>query len=150
MSFFGDLAQTAGNIFGIYSQNKDRENYYNTVAQAEAQRAQQAQAQYEYDLALRQMMASDSGGSSGGGSSGPRITSEMIDTYKGYMDKGIAELQPYADAGKAILPGATEATKNAVSGVNNLLSFYNTPEGQRMFNQSVPAYSIAFDIPKRY
>lgn len=140
----GTLGSAALQGYGVYSQNQSANKYYDTVAQAQADKQNLANQQYRYDLLLAQEMASGGGG--GGGGSRTYFTPEMLNLYKDYMSKAEAQYKPWIDAAQPIIPKASQAYGTGLGIAEALAKAYTTPEMLQTFNQGVPAYQIGFNL----
>lgn len=69
---------------------------------------------------------------------------KAIGVLRDYTGRGISELQPYADAGRAVLPNITNLY-NASSGL--LGAYLTTPGALNQFNTSVPTSQVNIPIP---
>lgn len=135
---------------GIYQQQKAQDKYYDQLAKADADKQQLANDQYNYELQVAQLMkGGSSGGGGGGGRSAPKFTPEMLGIYKDYMNRAEALYKPTIDAAAPLLPKATTAYGSALDGVSSLLKAYQSPEMLQRMNQSTPASSIAYNIPRK-
>lgn len=147
---FGSLFNSAITAYGTYAQQQAQDKYYDTMRQAEQDKNQyyNDQAVYDYESKVAALMAGGGGSGGGGGGGSPKMTSEMLQMYKDYMSKAEAMRQPYIDAGKSVLPQRTEAYKQGLGVSSKLAEMYSSPEALQRMNQNVPAYNIAFNIPR--
>ena len=158
MGLFDWLGDNLGNIgsaalqgYGVYSQNQAADKYFNTVQQAQADKQDLANQQYQYDLMVSQLMSSGGGGRRGGGGGGGSrnvLTPEMFNIYKDYMAKAEAQYKPWIDAAQPIIPKANQAYGTGLGIAEALAKAYTTPEMLQSYNQSVPAYQIGFNIQR--
>lgn len=141
----GNLVSTGLQGYGLYSQNQAQDKYYNTLQQANADKQALADEQYQYDLAVSQLMSGGSGGG-GGGSSAPKFDQNMLNVYKDYMGKAEAQYTPWIEGAKSLLPKANSAYGTGLGIAEQMAKMYSTPEALQRMNQSVPSYSIGLDI----
>lgn len=150
---YSALLGSLGNLYGVYSQRQAQENYFDTMRQMEQDQQavtnQQADAEYESQVNYLMTYGDPSMLSGGGGSVRPKVTSEMIDTYKDYMNKASAALTPYSDAAKSLLPQQTAIAKQQASALSSLSDLYNTKNIYKTLNPNIPAYAVKFNLGRK-
>lgn len=160
MAWWGDLLDGVGTFvkdnesliklgvggYGIYDQQRQQKKAIERQREAEEAMLafQEEQNLYMAELAARR---GQGGGGSGGGG-GPKISSEGLQEYRKYNDMAAELYQPFAEEGRKLLPGMSQAYLQALSATGSQLQNYLTPEAQAIMSQGQPAYTLPL-IPQK-
>jgi hypothetical protein len=89
-----------------------------------------------------------SGGGGGGGGMSRKQRKQIESLYQKYFDLSQAQLTPYIEAGKRMLPQQEALYKQGMSGLGDIATKVLSPESLAITNSSIPAYKIPLVLPK--
>lgn len=150
-SWLKPVTKFVGNIGGNLLENRNQQNYLDSLRASEDKNYADAKALYDAQVAYAN--SNSGGGSSGDGGAAARANEAqrvkaakkgMKLEKKGFQD--IRELyQPYVDTGKELLPRMSSTYQQGLDNLGMINAFYNDPTKQ---NNSKAAYQINVPLPK--